>query len=328
MLNNFKVLLGLLIVLAGFAYYLTQSADNDADIPQHLMPAWQDNAQAISRIDKVVLSQGEETIELAKREENWYVNDGFFVNLSPLSEMFQSLKAAEYVEAKTKNPANFSQLELAEDDLTVSLYQGQHLLDAIHVGKATNAGNVFVRRADEVQTYTVKGLKPPTFNQNSWLLTTVVDIPAENVVGVSYDPVEGDGFSIERNSENLALTVVDMPETHQLKSVNELNNLAGGLTRLMIDEALPVDLADKILQTTVSYQLSDGTAVLLKLYRQDEEHFLTVSGDKMNRFKPWMMKVATYKFDALNKKLEDVIEPMPAVQTDSEETADKVEPIE
>ena len=53
MLNNFKVLLGLLIVLAGFAYYLTQSADNDADIPQHLMPAWQDNAQAISRIDKV-----------------------------------------------------------------------------------------------------------------------------------------------------------------------------------------------------------------------------------------------------------------------------------
>lgn len=328
MLNNFKVLLGLSIVIAGIAYYVTQSGDGVADMPKHLMPDWQDNAQAVANIDKVVLSKGEETIELVKNEASWYVNNGFFAHLSPLSELFQSLKSAEFVEAKTQNPENFAQLELAEDDLKISFYQADQLLDAIHVGKKTSAGQVFVRRAGENQTYTVRDLTPPTFNENSWLLTTVVDIAAEDVFKVNFAPTEGEAFAIERDPENLSLQVVDMPETHQLKAVNQMGSLVGGLTRLMIDEAVPVDLTDKVEVTTISYELSDGSEVVLKLYQQDEEHFLTIDGDKMSRFKPWMMQIATYKFDALNKKLDDVVEPKPAAQSDSEEAVEQAEPIE
>ncbi|MCB1581898.1 MAG: DUF4340 domain-containing protein [Marinicella sp.] len=309
MLNNFKVLLGLLIIIAGFAYFVTHSDQGSAELSQYLMPEWQVDNQLIGQIDQVSLTQNGEQIILQKNTDGWHVNSGFFANLTPLSALFQSLKSAEFVEAKTRNPENFAQLELADNDLKIALYKGETLLDEIHVGKKTSSGEVFVRRADDNQTYTVKGLTPPTFNQNNWMLSTVVDVPADNVVRVSFEPVEGDGFTIQRDTETLSLQVLDMPETHQLKMVDQLNNLVGGLSRLMIDEALPLDLSDKFLKATNTYQLSDGSEIVLQLYQQDESYFLTVAGEKVSRFEPWMMKIAAYKFEALNKQLTDVIEP-------------------
>jgi len=324
MLNNFKVLLGILIVIAGFAYYVTQSGEHPSEISKHLIPDWQDNSEAIAQVTQVSLSKAGETIDLKKSDGHWYVNDGFFANLSPLSELFQSLKNAEITEAKTKNPDNHEQLELADDGLKVSIYNGEKLLQEIHIGKRTNAGTVFVRKAGENQTYTVKGLSPPTFNENSWLLTTVTDYSANDIVKMKFEPADGDSFVIERDSENLSLQLLDIPETHQLKNINELNVLAAGLSRLMVDEAMPVDLTDKVLQSTNTYDLSDGSVVVIKLYQQDEDYYLTLAGDKMQRFESWMMKIASYKFSALNKKMDDLIEPKPEAAEDAatEESAE------
>jgi hypothetical protein len=313
MLNNFKVLLGLLIVIAGFAYYVTQSGNNQSGLPKYLIPEWQDNNDEIAGISHVKLSKAGETIDVKKVDETWYINDGFFANLSPLSELFQSLKNAEILEAKTKNPDNHGQLDLGDDGLKVTLFIGNDLFKDIHIGKRTSSGVVFVRNADEDQTYVVKNLAPPTFNENSWLLTTVVDFPANDVVSITFEPVEGDSFTIERDNENLSLQLVDMPESHQLKDVSELNNIAAGLTRLMIDEAIPIDLTDKTLKSTNTYKLADGSTVVLKLFEQGEDYYITLSGDKLSRFEPWMMKIASYKFTALNKKLSDMIEPITEV---------------
>lgn len=309
MLNNFKVLLGLLIVISGFAYYVTLSSNEHVELPKHLMPTWQNDHEAMTQIDRVLLSKGEENIELSKQADGWLVNGGFYANLAPLSELMQSLKQAEVVEAKTKNPENFGQLELTDNDLKITLFKNQQVFDEIHIGKRTSSGQVFVRRAEENQTYLVKGLTPPTFNQNNWQLSTIIDVPESEVVSVTFEPADDVPFSIERNDNNDTFELANLAEDHQLKANTQLNSLATGLSRLMIDEALPLDLSQMDLLSTINYRLSDDSKVKLKLYQQDQQYFLTIAGEKVNRYQPWMMKIANYKFEALNQKLENLIEP-------------------
>lgn len=310
MLNNSKILLGLLIVAGGLAYYVSQSDSNKAIKTQHLMPAWQNNNAAVEAVTEVKIKQGEETIEIKKVGNNWLLNNGFYVNLTPLSELLQSLQSAEIIEAKTANPENFKQLSLADDDLNVAVYQGENLISHFHLGKSSNSGMTFVRKAGEKQSYLVKNLKPVVFNVSNWQLKTLLDIPANEVIGIEFLPSEGESFKVQRNVDDMSLVVVDMPADYQLIDVAQLSSLAAGLSRLMIDDALPVNLTEKTLKQTNHYELMDNSKVTINLYQQEEDYYLTIDGENYTKYQGWMMKLAAYKFNALIKQASDVIEPI------------------
>ena len=313
MLNNSKILLGLLIVAGGLAYYVSQSDSN-----QHLMPTWQSDNTAVEAVTEVKIKQGEEVIEIKKVGSNWLLNSGFYVNLTPLSELFQSLQSAEIVEAKTANPENFKQLSLADDDLNVAVYQGENLISHFHLGKSSNSAMTFVRKAGDNQSYLVKNFKPVVFNVSNWQLKTLLDIPASDVIGIEFLPSEGESCKVQRNADDLSLVVTDMPADYQLIDVAQLNNLAAGLSRLMVDDALPVNLTEKTLKQTNHYELKDNSKVTVNLYQQEEDYYLTIDGENYVKYQGWMMKLAAYKFNALVKQAADVIEPVST--TESEDT--------
>ena len=322
MLSNMKALLGLLIIIAGIAYYVTMSDSEPSDQAQFLMSDWQQNPTEIESITKVQLNKSGESISINKVDGVWLLDGGFFANTAPLYELFQSLQAAEIVEVKTANPKNHAQLELAEDDLKVSFYQAESKANEVHMGKSTSDGLVFVRYQGDDQTYTVSGLKPVSFNQDNWQLKKVLDYPADKVVKVKFEAAEGESFEVQRNIDDLNFKVVDIPDGFQVKADAQLNSLAAGLSQLMIDGALPVNLDGLVLQSTNSYQLTDGSIVKLQVYQKDETYFLTIDGENHQQFAPWLMKLAAYKFDALNKKLTDVIE---AVDSEPVKVVDGVE---
>jgi len=310
MLNNLKALLGVLIVIGGIAYYVTMADSAQSDQAPYLIPDWHNNPSAIEEISQVQLSKGGEVIAINKVGGLWSIKDGFFANTTPLFELFQSLQMTEIVEKKTANPENHEQLELSESDLLVSFYSGDSKVSGFFVGKKTHSGLIFVRKENDNQTYTVKGLKPIQFNQDSWQLKTVLDHPASDVLAVKFDSVDGGVFEIKQNLENLSFSLLDMPEGHQLKADVQLNSLAAGLTQLMIEAAVPVSLDGLELQSINHYQLKDGTEVELQIFQKDDAFYLTIAGDKYKHFAPWMMKIAAYKFNALNKKIDDIIEPI------------------
>lgn len=308
MLSNVKALLGLLIIVAGIAYYITMSNTGQSDQALYLMSDWQNNPIAIESVSKVQLSKGGENILINKVDDIWTIDSGFFANTASLYDLFQSLQMTEIVELKTANPDNHAQLELSESDLHVSFYQGEDKVSGIYIGKNTSAGLFFVRKDNENQTYTVKGLKSVPFNLDSWQMKTVLDQPAAEVVGVKFEAADGGVFEVERNMDNMSFNVVDMPAGFQIKPDVQLNSLAAGLTQLMIDAAEAVNLDGMVLQSTNTYQLNSGEQVKLQIYQKDDDYFLTIDGENYRHFAPWMMKLAAYKFNALNKNSEDFIE--------------------
>ena len=328
MLSNMKVLIGLLIMIGGLAYWVSQT-QNNINLQQPLIPAWQQDDEQISAIDQVILSQGDEQLVLTKTAGNWQLNNGFYASIEPLFKLMQSLKAAEIIETKTANPEKHAQLELADDDLKVSLYQAGEVKLALQVGKQSTAGMTFVRFAGEDQTYTVNGLEPISFSQDSWTLKTVLDIAPEDVKAVTLKPVEGEVITVNRNPESGALQLLDIPDGYQLQANAYLDQLVGGLSRLMIDDALPAEswpastteMAEVPAQLSASYLLQSGQQITIDVYQQDEDYFLTIDASQYPQYDDWVMKIAAYKYNALNRQLSEFIEPIPNQEKPGDEAA-------
>lgn len=318
MINNMKILIGLLIVAAGLAYWVSQK-DNQAEVlEQPLMPAWQSDASLMSKIDQVVLSQGDEKIALIKDGDHWKLNDGFYASIDPLFTLLQGLKNAVIVETKTANPENHARLDLSDADLKVLLSSNDHIMDEWHIGKKSAAGHTFVRKAGENQTYAVKDLGSITFSVDSWKLKTVLDVSAEDVNSVNVSPKDSDEISIKRSDESGDWVLANLPEGHQLKQTAYLEQVANGLSRFMIDDAKAKDVTDKEEVLSNSYVLNDATEINIKVFQSDEDYYLTIDSRAYSHYADWMMKIPEYKFNSLNRNIEEFIEP---VATDPETEA-------
>ncbi len=315
-----KFLVGLLVVVAGVAYYVTNTDSGSEGDARYLMPNWHDSTADLAAISQVQLAKDGELISVVKEQGYWIIEGGFLANTEPLSELIQSFQTAEIVEVKTANPKNHQQLELSGSDLKVSFYEGDKILGEVHVGKRSNSGTVFVRKATENQTYSVSGIKDISFNQDSWQLKTVLDYPADSVESVEFAHTSGESFSINRDEDGLNFSMSEeIPEGYQLKPDVQLNDLATGLARLMIDEAVMLDLSELQLHATNSYLLKNGSVVVLKSYQNDEDYFITVDSDSHAHLAPWLLKVAAYKFNALTKNMDDLIEPISVTSTETKD---------
>ncbi len=310
MLNNMKVLLGLLIVIGGLAFWATQvkiSQSVTQKLP--LIPAWQADDAEMAQIDRVVLSEaGEQTVMSKDANGHWLLNGDFYASVEPIFELFQSLKAAEIVEAKTANPDNHALVELADDDLSVSLWQGAEQKHAFHLGKQSSAGLTFVRRANEDQSYTVKGLKPVSFNADNWKLKTVLDISPDEILVVKVQPQAGETIEVARNAESGEFELLNIPPGFKLITNAYLGQLANGLSRLMIDAALAKDLGGQLPLLSVDYQLVGAAAVNIKVYQIDDSYYMTIDSALYPQYQDWMFAIAEYKFKALNRQLAEFIE--------------------
>lgn len=308
MLNNMKVLIGILIVVAGFAYFVTKEGNNNQEEPKSLVPQWQDDLAAIESVDVVELSQQGETLVISKPTGRWIVNGGFYANITPLIALLQSLQAAEIIEAKTANPENHAQLELSDSDLQVRVFSGSETVVALQLGKTANLNQRFVRFVGDEQTYLVEGLKPVVFNQDNWLLNNVLDVPAEQVMRVTFDDGSESQFTTVRSPESSVLELETVPEGMQLKQEVDLSEFASGLSRVVIERALKRSTAEMQLLTTNTYVLKDGSEIVLTVYQQGEDYYLLIDGVAFEQYSQWMMKIAEYKANALHQPVEEIFE--------------------
>ncbi|MCF6301319.1 MAG: hypothetical protein L3J52_09420, partial [Proteobacteria bacterium] len=118
--------------------------------------------------------------------------------------------------------------------------------------------------------------------------------------------------------------LLNIPEGKQLNSNTSLNVLANGLVSLIVDEAESLNTQQMELVLNNEYDLFSGLKYLLAVFKNDEQYYLTVTAETVSetvsadilkakddlnkKYSNWMFKIPDYKFNALNKALEDYIE--------------------
>lgn len=178
------------------------------------------------QITKVVLQYNRQTFTLQKVDNNWQITEkhGYPVMNAKVEALLNGLANLRIVEPKTSNPEFYKQLDLNNiseldsqallitisdmyNDELVKLYVGKR--EGIHVEEEYQE-RIFVRRADEAQTWLVQGLIPSSNDFADWAeqsLLSIIDgaqiksveiktLPTNKVVIYKDDPEQGD-FKID-----------------------------------------------------------------------------------------------------------------------------------
>ena len=159
-----------------------------------------------------------------------------------------------------------------------------------------------------------------------------MDVESNNIKSVSFSPSELTSFRINKlTPDDQSFVLENVPQDMQIKADADINGLAGGLQKLSIESVSKInDTIDAQKVNTITYQLFSGMTYQLDLYSKDDQKLLTVQLQNVNddaqfdkQLENWLFVIPQYKFEALNKSLDQLIETKSEVSTETSDVAAK-----
>lgn len=311
----------------------------------------------INDVARVVIARKTDTVTLLKNGNNWGVAEkyNYPANFEKVRKLLVDLTELRPLEQKTSTPALFADLQLEDLSapdaksvlVTLKAADGKDLL-ATYVGKerfargGTGNDGVYIRKADENQTWLAKGTLGVEQGPVNWLDRDLVDVAHERVAKVVITQPDGTSLSVSRDKvTDQHFTLADIPKGKKPKSEYDVDQLASPLDTLQLDDVLPandvpapangklgtaeittfdglvvhVDLLpkdkDTWLRFTASYAApatapSDADATAGKLKKPDDVQKEVAALNA--KTKGWLYKVPDWKADNLRKKTADLVE--------------------
>lgn len=218
------------------------------------------------------------------------------------------------------------------------------VLAGIIVGNAVEGASaggrqaVYVRRADQPQTYVGRGNFAPPTAESQWLDKAFVDLARTRVKTASVKPFKGRPYSVTRekpSDENFRI-VEAIPAGRVLRTENEPNAIGNALLGLTFDDVKPLAGVNFANAAGAEFVTFDGLKLSLSLIEQDREFWLTVNAasdasvpppapETAGDLKPdvakeakeindtvagWAYKVPRYKGVLLTTPMEDLLRPV------------------
>lgn len=334
MQNSMKILVVGFVFLAVVSWYVLAGKNSlstsSSTLEQFLIPELQSQ---INEIDEIVLSKNDKTINLSKIDGTWRIQqaNGFIADANKVANLLLDLRKFRLKEKKTINPDKYAKLSLAQSGenaaTNIKLFKDTTAIANISIGKqAQKSQGTYVRKNDEVQTWLSQGKLTIKLDSNDWIVNTIFDVDVSQVKSVAFKTNDIESFSINKISpqdENFAL--VNMPENHRLKSGYDINSLANGLQKFNIDSIADISLLPEEVVLSVTYELFSGLQYQLSIYQKDDKNLMKVEFSNLgnnNQYEQqltqWVYAIAKYKFDALNKKLSELVEIAPKTKEEQE----------
>ncbi len=181
-------------------------------------------------------------------------------------EAVVSLIELKVVDHKTQKPENYAFLGVTDPEskdspsrlVTLKDGAGQVLVGAVlgNTVAATGAQrgetktNIYLRRAGEAQAYQAEGRLDPraSFDPDalSWLDRDVISVDAERVKSVTITHADGSRTRVEKESKDAKdFVVLGIPAGRELKYAGAASPTAGALSRVNLDDVMPIQQASE-----------------------------------------------------------------------------------
>ncbi len=294
--KNFYALVAAAVVALGAALWVSRSNQPSSEAnPQNapLLPGLRDELNAVDAL--TFTGAGNQAIASFKRDaDGWHVAEksGFPADVSKLRELLLKLADASVIEAKTANPARYSELGV-EDPASVKCEPPTATADAADQANAQKkclegkgvlvtlgglkmpirlivglyngggGGGTFVRRDGEARSLLVAGNLAIDRNAASWIRHELVDIDAARIKEVRLTGLDGKTLRVyKEQSVEASFKVADVPAGRTLASDFVANSLGSGLSSLRADDvAAAKDLPTSDKAFKVRYLAFGGLAV-------------------------------------------------------------------
>jgi hypothetical protein len=218
------------------------------------------------------------------------------------------------------------------------------VLASVIVGSAAEGASaagqqaVYVRHAQQPQTYVARGNFAAPTEESQWLDKAFIDLARTRVKTASVTPFKGKPYSVVRDKpsdENFRI-VEAIPAGRVLRTEAEPNAIGNALMGISFDDVKPLASVDFANAATASFKTFDGLGLSIKLIEKDRDFWLTVNathdpsvtvpeGEKPGGLKPdvakeakdinatvagWAYKVPRYKGVLLTTPMEDLLRPV------------------
>jgi hypothetical protein len=204
---------------------------------------------------------------------------------------------------------------------------------------------VYVRRAGDTQAWMAKGRITVARDALQWLDREVTNIARERVREAVV--VQEDGAKLVVRRDNVAekdFAIVEMPADRKVKSNWEVNGVAGSFERLELDDVRPAaEITIPANAPTTTLETFDGLKLIAQFTKIDDTTWVKIGvsanppeklpeGGKdlkdadalraeveaiNKKLGNWVYKMPNYAFEAMRRKIEDLLEQPPAEEKKS-----------
>ena len=278
------VLLAILTLgAAGAAYFARNQrskTSSSATLPDRLLPEFTSKVNEVASIE---VKKGKETTQLIKKGDEWTLGNrgGYLVEFEKVKQAVMAVADLRVLEAKTRLPERYHDLELDDPDkegstsarLTLKSRDGG-VLAALVVGKTSWAGKptVYVRKIDDPQSYQCQGELRLEESPTSWIKKDILKIDRDRVKSVEVQHADGELLKIRREKrEDLDFAVEGIPAGRELSSSGAAGPLGSALSRLTAEDVASVSDLDLSGQpiTSCQFRCFDGLALKVELADKD-----------------------------------------------------------
>ena len=332
--RHFSILLFISLAVALAVFLIPSRTSRDASAePSIYLPELASVVNDVEQI-RITSNGGSEVVTLDRNETGWSVREfsGYAADWSVVKPLLADLSQAEVLEAKTSNPQYYDRLGV-EDPLsegsesTLIEFPDKESVPPLIVGnQAQGREGQYLRRQDEARSVLVDRTITVPFESEGWLEREIVDVPESEVVNVRVSHSDGETIEIGRLGTDVDdFTLSGIPEGRKTKSAYSVNQMASALSSLTLDGVAPVeDIAwDGAIELTVT--AASGLQIDARLVEDEEQRWIRLqasgneAADPINqRVSAWAYQIPLYKFDAVNKRMEDLL-----AEVEDEKTADQ-----
>lgn len=328
-------LLGVTLVAVVIAILVSRGTGLKSDplAGQLVMP---EAAKRLADIGRMALVHGEQKTTLVLKADRWSIDErgGYTADTTKVRQALLALAELRYVEPKTAKPESYARLEVEDAGgkdskstlVTLADTKGALLGEAI-VGKhradqlGGGEGGVYLRKPGNVQTWLAQGNLDIAGNTAAWLDKKLLDVPAAQVKQAVLTQPDGTKITLTRDKQDEKLRLVEMPKDKKLKYESVLDDAAGPLGALQLDDVRPAKDFD-FPQTgvaTARFTRFDGLTIAVELADKDGMSWARfVASGTGEAEKPaadlnatlslWIYALSSAKAKTLRDKLDDLVE--------------------
>jgi hypothetical protein len=282
----------------------------------------------LNEVSEVRIAKGDGSrATLRKQPAGWVVNErGYPADASRVRKLLIDLSALATVEAKTNDPAKYSQLGV--EDVTAPTAGGTLIeavtperVNGVIVGKTSGMKSGYVRATESKRSVLATPIIQAEADPKRWLDTALVDIPDSRVKEVEVFPASGPSFRLTReNKEQGDFTVPVLPKGRELMTPSAVNPVATNLASLTLTDVRQAPKPAEGAQTPRAiFRTFDGLEIQIAGQAQGDRRFISLvphsnaketadEAQKLDaRVNGWQFEILNYKYDALFRPLEEFL---------------------
>jgi hypothetical protein len=294
-----------------------------------VLPGLEQKVNTVSELD---LRRGDGThTSLKKASVGWVVSErDWAAEPGKVRKLLLDLGALNVVEEKTRLPANYPQLGV--EDVSTPKATGTQIdvvtpgrTFALIVGKTSSGKSGYVRVAGTAPSLLAAPLLTLDADPKSWLERALIDLPQTRIRQVDEKPADGPPFRATRDrKEQPDFTVAPLPKGRQLTSAGAADSIAASLGALTLEDvhkaAAPADsrVARAVFRSFDGLELEitgrkDGARALIALAARSTARDAEAEARALNtRLAGWEFEIPDYKYGAIFRTLDDLLQPPPA----------------